>query len=276
MSSRHKPAGVFVGDGMDRRDLYRVLRLSGICAFFTIIFAANYVAAWRTLMFFALAAIFSMAVAYELTSRELHPKWLLICVCLIFGVTSLACYLLDKFSPVGMDARGALIAANDPSPPTRCNASGVKGLVMVFGKDRVAGQGNGPFTPIRIGSCPALTFTRTPKGLFVDAFGFDSDDNVIYRIDRNQFHQIVRGFLEEHRPDAGTLRVADNENQETLSIRYLNSGTVKIRGVFRCGDTQPVVITDDDVTIGGRPVSGYRCASIASAAAPVIEYASSQ
>jgi hypothetical protein len=37
---------------------------------------------------------------------------------------------------------------------------------------------------------PALSITRTASGLMVNAFGFDSDDNVIYRIKNNEFEHL--------------------------------------------------------------------------------------
>jgi hypothetical protein len=147
-------------------------------------------------------------------------------------------------------------------------------LLMAFGGDGVIGQGNGPFVPVRIGTCPALSVTRTPAGLMVNAFGFDSDDNVIYRIKDNKFEQVIGGFLQGHRPDRSTLVVSDDRGIEALSIRYLNANTIQVRGTFRCGNTKPVRIADDTVAIGGIAAKKKQCA-VTDAKSPYgLEYSS--
>jgi hypothetical protein len=143
---------------------------------------------------------------------------------------------------------------------------------MIFGRDAVIGRGGGPFTPLQIGSCPALTFRRQGGGLTVDAFGYDSDGNLVYRIKRNAFAMILAGWLKAARPDKSTLAVVDDEGQETLAIRYLNTNTVTVRGTFRCGDTPPVRIGDNGIAIGKTPVTRTICARLETGQDAAIRY----
>ena len=94
---------------------------------------------------------------------------------------------------------------------------------------------------------------------------FPSDRHELYRLIRVigacLFFVAVTipGFSPPSRPDASTLIVSDDQGRETFFARYLNKNTVRIRGTFRCGDTKPVVIGNDDVVIGGRPTLRKAC-----------------
>jgi len=59
---------------------------------------------------------------------------------------------------------------------------------------------------------------------------------------------------------------------ETLSIRCLNKNAVQVRGTFRCGDTRPVLVTDNSVSIAGIPMNKKHCAIIDSKAPYGIAY----
>jgi len=214
---------------------------------------------WRLITLLTIASAFSGALFYELASRDAPRQWTIIGLAAIWSLCGLTWLLLNRIDPPNPDWSGALIAANDPVPQTLCGAPPRDGMLMLFGPDAAIARGNGPFTPVRVGTCPALTLERTPDGLMVDAFGYDSDGNVVYRIARNRFEMIIRGFLKIERPDKSTFRIVDDVQRETLLVRYLNRNTVSVHGTFRCGDAPAVTISATRIAFGKTRITRTSC-----------------
>ena len=231
---------------------------------------------WRLVAFAILTGGIFIAVIYELNKKDAGRLPLIGAFGLIWLAGATTLYLANRFMPREDEISGALIAGIEKTPSTSCEtvnpALARSALLMVFGGDGVIGRGNGPFVPVRVGTCPALSITRTPSGLMVNAFGFDSDDNVVYRIKNNIFEQVLGGFLKGRRPDRSTLVVSDDRGVEAFSIRYLNRNTVLVRGTFRCGNTRPVQIKNDSIAIGGIRTKKRQCAVINAKSAYGLEY----
>lgn len=217
---------------------------------------------WRALTLLIIASAFSGALFYELASRDAPGQWTAIGLAAIWTLAGMSWLFLDRAYPLNPHWSGALVAADDPTPQTPCGAPPPDGLLMLFGPDAVLARGNGPFTPVRIGTCPALTIKRTSNGLMIDAFGYDSDGNVVYRIADNRFEILIRGFLKIERPDKSSLRIVDDIQRETLLVRYMNHNTVSVRGTFRCGDAPAATISDARITFGKNRITRKSCRTI--------------
>lgn len=216
----------------------------------------------RLLTFAMASAAVLIASVYEWNKKDAGRGRLLPAFALVWLAAAATLYGANRLAPPDAEAGGPLVAGNAKTPPTVCGAHAGQGsLLMVFGQDGVVGKGDGPFMPVKIGMCPALRFTRTQAGLMVNGFGFDSDDNLVYRIRDNRFEQVLGGFLKGRRPDPGTLMVVDDRGVAELTIRYLNRNAVQVWGTFRCGGIAPVKIADAEVTIGGVPLKP-RCATM--------------
>lgn len=242
----------------DRDDFLRLAKIAIACFLFVALVWQGLWSSWRPLTLLTIATVFSAVAFYELVSREAPRKWTIISLTAIWTSAAIVFLALNNLAPPNPHWTGALIAAGEPMPQTAC-APAADSFLMLFGPQAVTAHGNGPFTPIQVGTCPALTFERTAKGLTINAFGYDSDGNVVYRIARNHFEMILRGFLRAQRPDKSTLRVADEQNRESLMVRYLNRDTVIVRGTFRCGDTPPVTIGDTRIVIGKTRITQKVC-----------------
>jgi len=228
---------------------------------------------WRLITLLTIASAFSGALFYELASRDAPRKWTGIGMAVIWIVTGISWLMLDRIYPLNPHWSGPLIAGDEPAPRTPCGAPPPDAVLMLFGPDAVIARGDGPFTPVRVGTCPALTVKRTPDGLMVDAFGYDSDGNVVYRIADNRFEMIIRGFLKIERPDKSTLRIVDDVQRETLLVRYVNRNTVSVHGTFRCGDAPPASIGDARIAIGKTRITRASCHTLDAAHPNPIHYA---
>jgi hypothetical protein len=214
---------------------------------------------WRLITLLVIASAFSGALFYELASRDAPRSWTAIGLAAIWISAGMSWLILNRVYPLNPHWSGALIAADDPVPRTPCGPLPPDGLLMQFGPDAVIARGDGPFSPVRVGTCPALTLKRTRDGLMLDGFGYDSDGNVVYRIASNRFEMIIRGFLKIERPDKSSLRIVDDIQRETLRVRYINRNTIAVRGTFRCGDAPPVTIGDTQIVTGDMRITQNTC-----------------
>jgi hypothetical protein len=251
------------GNISENRDaVKRTTILIVCCALFVALVWHGLWTSWRPLTLLTIASVFSAAVFYELASWEAPRKWTAISLTAIWATIAIAFFILNALAPPNPHWTGPLIAANEPTPQTACGPKRNSFLIL-FGPQTVMAQGDGPFTAIQVGTCPALSLQRTASGLTVDAFGYDSDGNVVYRIVRNSFSMVLRGFLKAARPDKSTLRIADELDRESLMVRYLNRDTALVRGTFRCGDAPPVTIGDTRIVIGKTWITQKSCHTLA-------------
>lgn len=261
----------------DRDDLIRLVKVAGAFLIFLLLVRKGFAPPTRLITFMALGAALGLGVLYQFSGTGVPEVWT--------GTTLLAAWLLlalvyavaRHVDPPMVQARGPLLAARERTPPNGCDGDArLAGphLLMLFGSDGVIGRGDGPFTPLQIGTCPVLRFARTGNGLTVNSFGYDSDGNVIYRIRRNDFQMILRGFLRADRSAKSTLRIVDDAGREKLAIRYLNRDTVKVTGALQCGDTAPVTIGETGVTVGKVRLPGHSCHTIDTGTPYGLRYAS--
>jgi hypothetical protein len=246
----------------DPRNRLLVLAGSSACAWltFAILAITTLSPATRLLSFALVTGALLVAGLYEMNKKDRAWKQsvlLLTATWLVCGVTLYAAIWIAPKK----EFTGPLLAGHSAAPPTACAgrklASG--DLLMIVGRNGVIGHGSGPFMPFRVGSCPALTVTRTTSGLMVNGFGYDSDNNVVYRIRDNVFDQIVGGFLSAHRPDPSRLIIGDDHGARTVDIRYLNENAVEIEGTFRCGDSLPITVLAGGVYITRAKIAQNRC-----------------
>jgi hypothetical protein len=255
----------------------RAARLCGACLVLALLARGGSEPDIRTFTVFFMASIAGVAIVYELSPFLSLEKLMVLLVVLIAAFTAITYATLNYFYPYLANSHAALIAAGDDLASSGCDdshtASPKSDLIMTFGPDRVIGLGNGPFTPIRVGTCTAITLERKYAGLVINAFGFDSGDNVAYQIENNRFEQFIRGSTARvSRPDRSTLVIYGDRGAEILRIYYSNPNAVKISGTFRCGGTRPVIVSDRTIRIGGVSRSNPRCVFMGEKRSPAIAY----
>ena len=235
----------------------------GIWLVFAILAVTVLSPALRLLTFALTTGALVIAAIYEINKKDIDWKQVILLMSVVWMACGVTVYAAQLIAPKE-EPKGPLLAGNDPTPPTACHGTSIPrgGLLMILGQSGVIGQGRGPFTPFRVGSCPAISLTRTAGGLEVNAFGYDSDNNVVYRIRANVFNQIVGGFLTEHRPDRSTLVIGDDHGPRVMEIRYLNKDAVEISGTFRCGDSLPVQVSRSGISVGKAKSRNNRCITL--------------
>lgn len=249
---------------MNRNRLFMLASLAaGTWLIFAVLAVTVLSPATRLLTAALLTGALLVVGLYEVNKRDRNWKQAILFLFMTWLVCDVTLYATRVIAPKEAP-KGALVAAIEASPATACNGAKMPSgsLLMIMGRSGAIGQGAGPFTPFRVSSCPALSVTRTAQGLMVNAFGYDSDNNVVYRIRDNVFDQVVGGFLTEHRPDRSTLVIGDDHGPQVLEIRYLNRNAVQILGTFRCGDSKPVHIAADGIFVGTTRPDHNRCITL--------------
>jgi hypothetical protein len=93
------------------------------------------------------------------------------------------------------EVHGELKPANDPTPPTGCDAFPFPippdTITILIGDNAAAISGLGKTIALEIGSCEAASIERTPDGVFFNANLVDSDGNQVVKILRNKVDALM-------------------------------------------------------------------------------------
>ena len=203
----------------------------------------------------AFATLLGLFVALELLLRGTSQTWILGSILLIDAVVGSGYLVWRQVQPPV--PTGALIAANDPTPPG-CGDDKPQGddLLMAFGTDRALGKGPGPFAPILVDDCVALRLLRKDGGLMIQAFGYAYTQDIAFHVMDNIYEPDIALKMRALRPDRSTFVLLDRFDKEVLYVRYLNPHAVRVRGRFLCGEAPQAVIHDDAILLGGVRIGG--------------------
>ena len=227
----------------------------------------------RTIL--ALAILFSVGLIYVSGWMENPVLWInggTVCIFALAGTCLLAGNFL--FPPPHVYS-GPLQAADEKSPASFCRQK-IKpardDLEINFGDDEVVGRGAGPLGPLLVGSCSAVTLTRTGRGLLVDAFSYDSFGNIEWHIDHNKFTLMSGAFVTPDgfhfgnfitldRTDKSALRLVDDAGRKIFELRYRNWNEVRISSSAECGRLNLDAVRDGAMHMGGKS-AGPSCSVI--------------
>lgn len=203
----------------------------------------------------AVLMLVSLLVTYELSIRGAPMEWVAGASAAILAV-GLGSYGLWHVTRPPAPS-GPLLPASDPTPATSCRESvGPHDLVMIAARNRLVGQGPGPFHVLAVGDCPVLSLRRAGGGLMVNATFYDWTDDIAFRVADNVFEPLMPLQLRAFRPDPHTLVILDRFDQEVLYVRFLNPHALRLRGRFLCGEQPQAVIRDGTVLMGGVRIGG--------------------
>jgi hypothetical protein len=99
-------------------------------------------------------------------------------------------------------------------PLTACqNQVGMRDLNIILGANQLVAKGAGPFNILDVHDCPVLKLQRVGSGLAVDAYFYDWDNDIAFRIKNNVYEPETPLELTSRRPDQHTLVILDRFGQ---------------------------------------------------------------
>jgi hypothetical protein len=136
---------------------------------------------------------------------------------------------------------GWLLPANDALPSNPCSHVPDDALLVYMGF-ATSFTTRFPHTIIEVDNKPRLVIDRNPDNslaISIDIFG--GDGRIIAAIEKNQFTINEHNYFKITRTDRSSLLVVDEQKEEVLNVRYLNSRAIWINGILRYPGSNPVV-----------------------------------
>jgi hypothetical protein len=186
-------------------------------------------------------------------------------IAVIGAITVAACTIIYFIAPLIADIPvipkpkvpeveviGTLQPGTEPIPSNDvCSMAKPDALRILIGDNTIARDIPGKFIALKIGRCDVVSMKRTSQGVSVDADLYDGDGKLIARI-RNKEIKALSGEKSsvERGGDLSTLIIKDETGRETLFMRYLNTTTIRVRGIFGCPGHKTVIVKDDETVPG--------------------------
>jgi hypothetical protein len=151
--------------------------------------------------------------------------------------------------------KGLLVPEDEPDPPLPSSCS----MVYPVPPDalRVYLGGNAGYTMadqvvvLTVKGTDLLDLRRTSNGLAINAKTFSEDGKIIAEIIDNRFYINPNNFFRIDRPDSHSIIVYDIRDRKVLDIRYINSHSVKVLGIFQVPGAPPLIIDEAQLSLGG-------------------------
>jgi len=160
--------------------------------------------------------------------------------------------------PEETDIHGWLLLANEATPANGCHHEARQGdpgwlamplpigaLLFIAGTNGAWTTRNGKSIVLQVGTCLSVSVERQNEQLAIDADNFDTSDELVARIEQNEFNLVPGKFSYPKRPNRSTIIIFNKHGDLLFAVHYLNPNTVQITGSFVCSDKTKAVITND-------------------------------
>ena len=151
--------------------------------------------------------------------------------------------------------KGLLVPADEPDPPLPDSCYRLQGVPS--DALRVYLGGNGAYattdhvTVLTVKGTDLLDLRRTPNGLAINAKTFSEDGKIIAEVIDNRFYVNPGNFFRMEKPDTHSIIVYDTSDRKVLDIRYINSHSVKVLGIFQVPGAPPLIVGERELSFGG-------------------------
>jgi hypothetical protein len=185
------------------------------------------------------AVVFAVASRGELAWQR---RFALYAVAVILDVALLS-YLFKVNLAKELRQRSApLIAATLP-PPVSSNCPIPKGAVALYLGNITSVVTAFPHVVFKVRGDDVLVIGRDSSGLLVTFVVFDDGGNLVARLEKNRL--IARNPASRvERPNTSNLSVFDAQDTEVLGVQFLNPQAVRITGILRYPQVDPIVIRE--------------------------------
>jgi len=85
---------------------------------------------------------------------------------------------------------------------------------------------------------------------------FSRDGKIVAELKDNKFQVNPNNYFRIERPNYHTLIVFDQENNQTINIKYINPAVIKFLGRFYLPNRPPIIINEDSQKFGNMSMSG--------------------
>jgi hypothetical protein len=185
------------------------------------------------------AVVFAIASRGELAWQR---KFALYAVAVIVDVALLS-YLYKVNLAKELRQRSAPLVAATLPPPVSSNCPIPKGAVALYLGNITSVVTAFPHVVFKVRGDDVLVIDRDSSGLLVSFVVFDDGGNLVARLDNNRL--IARNPASRvERPDASHLSVFDAQDTEVLGVQFLNPQAVRITGILRYPQVDPIVIRE--------------------------------
>jgi hypothetical protein len=148
---------------------------------------------------------------------------------------------------------GILDPADDPDPGGAGSGGAFSDpdeIGVFLGAHCMAFTPNDRIQVVSIGGNDLLIIRREAAGISIDAKCFGVDGKIIAEIRNNRFFINSNNSFRSEQPDSHTLVVYDQQDQVAIDVRYMNKRWLRVRGVFRAPNHDPVRIDDRGIDCG--------------------------
>jgi hypothetical protein len=154
-------------------------------------------------------------------------------------------------SNLGSENHGILTPGNDPDPGPMATDVPTNAVKVFLGSIRSYSTAmNTNHIVLAVRTNRLVWFRRTRNGLYFSEDIFRGDGRNVAKIRDNQWEVNPNNYFELTK-DRHEIVVTDREGV-ALRCRYLNENAVQIEGRFKLPDFPPVVITTNQVFVGGK------------------------
>jgi hypothetical protein len=177
--------------------------------------------------------------------------------CQTGAITILACvgiyFSAPPILPEETDTHGWFEPAGDPFPSDNaCTKGGAvqqlpNGMLFSLGKDGMWFQKKpgGARPLLTVGACTLMSGEFENDQFLFSADIYDSERELVARIERNEFHLVPAKYAYPDRPDRSTLKIYDKGGKLLLSVHRRNKDAMDVTGVFTCSDGKEAKVEKD-------------------------------
>jgi hypothetical protein len=155
---------------------------------------------------------------------------------------------------------GLLVPSDGPDPtlPGSCSRLGPipSDALRVYLGGNVAYTSSDAVTVLDVKGTDLIDLRRISKGISINAKTFSEDGKLVAEIVDNRFFVNPSNFFRLERPDSHSLVVYDLQNRKVMDIRYINSHSVRVLGIFRVPGAPPLIVDESELSFAGIHIDG--------------------
>lgn len=132
-------------------------------------------------------------------------------------------------------------------------------MTVVLGNNIASTQGRS-MQIVQMYGEPLLNINLSDDGILVSGKIYNQEGRILVKLDKNEW-RVANYAPWYERPDAHTLRVYDERDNEVLSLNYVNSHVVMVTGIFRspADPHSPLIVEKDKITGPNKSVFKRNC-----------------